>query len=103
MHSPATGQLSCARKATACDDNSAGRCSFENCSSGDSACKVAATMRVKVASALTIVDAKGTEMDEAETVTLFNDLCVFAPGALIDRRIQWQEVGQTPPARSLPT
>jgi hypothetical protein len=51
-----------------------------------------ATMRVKVASVVTMVDAKGPEMDEAETVTLFNDLCVFAPGALIGRGIQWQEI-----------
>jgi hypothetical protein len=51
-----------------------------------------ATMRVKVASVVTMVDAKGPEMDEAETVTLFNDLCVFAPGALIDPRIQWQVI-----------
>jgi hypothetical protein len=51
-----------------------------------------ATMRVKVASLVTMVDAKGPEMDEAETVTLFNDLCVFAPGALIGRGIQWQEI-----------
>lgn len=52
-----------------------------------------ATMRVKVASALTIVDAKGPEMDEGETVTLFNDLCIFAPGALIAPWIHWQETG----------
>lgn len=51
-----------------------------------------ATMRVKVASVVTMVDAKGPVMDEAETVTLFNDLCVLAPGALIDRGIQWQEI-----------
>jgi hypothetical protein len=51
-----------------------------------------ATMRVKVAFLVTMVDAKGPEMDEAETVTLFNDMCVFAPGALIDARIQWQEI-----------
>jgi hypothetical protein len=51
-----------------------------------------ATMRVKVAAVVTMVDAKGPEMDEAETVTLFNDLCVFAPGALIDRGIRWQEI-----------
>ncbi len=51
-----------------------------------------ATMRVKVASLVTMVDAKGPEMDEAETVTLFNDLCVFAPGALIDRDILWEEI-----------
>jgi hypothetical protein len=51
-----------------------------------------ATMRVKVASVFTMVDAKGSEMDEAETVTLFNDLCVFAPGALIDPGIQWHVI-----------
>ena len=51
-----------------------------------------ATMRVKVASVVTMVDAKGPEMHEAETVTLFNDLCVMAPGALIDRGIQWKEI-----------
>jgi hypothetical protein len=39
-----------------------------------------ATMRVKVASVVTVVDAKGPEMDEAETVTLFNDWCVLSPG-----------------------
>jgi len=29
-------------------------------------------------------------MDKAETVTLFNDWCIFAPAALVDKRIQWQ-------------
>jgi hypothetical protein len=53
-----------------------------------------ATMRVKVASVATVVNAKGPDMDEAETVTLFNDLCVLAPGALIDRGIQWREIDQ---------
>lgn len=43
-----------------------------------------ATMRVKVASVATVVETEGPEMDEAETVTLFNDMCVLAPGALID-------------------
>lgn len=51
-----------------------------------------ATMRVKVASLVSLVDAKGPEMDEAETVTLFNDLCVMAPGAMIDPHIQWREI-----------
>jgi hypothetical protein len=51
-----------------------------------------ATMRVKLASVVTMVDAKGPEMNEAETVTLFNDLCVLAPGALIDRHIQWEQI-----------
>ncbi|MEP7384374.1 MAG: DUF6544 family protein [Gemmatimonadota bacterium] len=49
-----------------------------------------ATMRVKLAAVVRMVDAKGPEMDEAETITRFNDLCVFAPGAMIDPRITWQ-------------
>jgi hypothetical protein len=49
-------------------------------------------MRVNVASLVPMVDAKGPEMDESETVTLFNDLCIFAPGALVDGNIQWQEI-----------
>jgi hypothetical protein len=51
-----------------------------------------ATMRVKVASLFSIVDAKGPEMTKAETVTLFNDMCVFAPGSLIDPKIRWREI-----------
>jgi hypothetical protein len=51
-----------------------------------------ATMRVKVASLVSIVDASGAEMDQAETVTLLNDMCVFAPAALIDAPIQWKEI-----------
>lgn len=47
-----------------------------------------ATMRVKAVSIVPIVDASGPEMTKAETVTLFNDMCVFAPGALVDSRIQ---------------
>jgi hypothetical protein len=54
----------------------------------------AATMRVKVAAVATIVDAAGPDMDEAETVTLFNDLCVLAPGALINPAIQWRGIDQ---------
>jgi Family of unknown function (DUF6544) len=51
-----------------------------------------ATMRVKIASLVTMIDAKGPAMDEAETVTLFNDLCVLAPGALVDRGIEWRSI-----------
>jgi hypothetical protein len=38
-----------------------------------------ATMRVRLLSVRTMVDAKGVELTHAETVTLFNDLCVCAP------------------------
>jgi hypothetical protein len=51
-----------------------------------------ATMRVKVASLLQVADAKGPDMDKAETVTLLNDMCVLAPGTLISRSIRWEEV-----------
>ncbi len=51
-----------------------------------------ATFRVRLVSLLTIVNAKGPVMNRGETVTLFNDLCVFAPSMLIDPAIQWQEV-----------
>ena len=35
----------------------------------------------------------GTEMDKAETVTFFNDMCCMAPATLIDKRISWQMIG----------
>ncbi len=48
-----------------------------------------ATMRVRALSLFTMVDASGPEMDRGETVTLFNDLCVLAPGALVDAPVAW--------------
>ncbi len=50
-----------------------------------------ASMRVKVAAFLTVADARGPEMDVSETVTLFNDMCLFAPGSLVDPAIRWQQ------------
>ena len=54
----------------------------------------AATFRVRLLSLLQLVDAKGPEMDVAETVTLFNDLCLFAPSALIDAPVTWAPVDE---------
>jgi len=54
-----------------------------------------ATMRVKVASLVTVIDAKGRQMDQSETVTLFNDMCLLAPAALIDPDIRWEVVDST--------
>ena len=51
-----------------------------------------ATMRVKLASVVPIVDAKGPEMNRAETVTMFNDMCVLAPATLLDGQIRWEPV-----------
>ncbi|MDY7542926.1 MULTISPECIES: DUF6544 family protein [unclassified Cryobacterium] len=54
-----------------------------------------ATMRVKLCSVLRMVNAAGPEMDRAETVTLFNDLCILAPSALVDAPVAWQQIDDT--------
>jgi hypothetical protein len=51
-----------------------------------------ASMRVKLLSVRSMVDAEGAELTHAETVTLFNDLCVLAPSALITSNITWELV-----------
>jgi hypothetical protein len=51
-----------------------------------------ATMRVKVLSMFTVVDAAGPEMDRGETVTVFNDLVVLAPGAIVDAPVDWTAI-----------
>lgn len=51
-----------------------------------------ATMQVKIAGFVTMVDARGEDMDRAEAVTLFNDMCLLAPGTLVDPRVQWEPV-----------
>jgi hypothetical protein len=51
-----------------------------------------ATMRVRLLGLFSLVDMRGAELRQAETVTVFNDLSLFAPGALIDKRIEWEEI-----------
>lgn len=51
-----------------------------------------ASMLVKIAGLIAVVDGKGQEMNEGETVTVFNDMCILAPASLIDKRIEWQTV-----------
>jgi len=51
-----------------------------------------AIMLVKIFGLFTVVNAKGKEMNQGETVTLFNDMCFMAPASLIDRNIEWKEV-----------
>ena len=59
-----------------------------------------ATMRVKVVGVVPMADASGDEMDRAETVTLFNDMCLLAPGTLVGPGITWEPVdGSTVRAR----
>jgi hypothetical protein len=49
-----------------------------------------ATMRVRVAQLVEVVNARGPEMNRSETVTFFNDLCILAPGALLDVPVRWE-------------
>jgi hypothetical protein len=51
-----------------------------------------ATMDIKLFGLFLIVHQAGKIMDKAETVTLFNDMCLMAPATLIDKRIQWQKL-----------
>jgi hypothetical protein len=51
-----------------------------------------ATMRIRVASLVQVGDAKGPQMNQGETVTLFNDMCFLAPASLIDPHIAWDPV-----------
>lgn len=52
----------------------------------------AATFKVRLAWLLTVVNAAGPEMNQSETVTLLNDMCLLAPATLIDFRIAWDEL-----------
>jgi hypothetical protein len=51
-----------------------------------------ATMQVKIAGAIAMVDARGEVMDRSEAVTLFNDMCLLAPATLLDPSIAWEPV-----------
>jgi len=55
-------------------------------------CNETATFVVRVANLFNIVDVKGEDLTTAETVTLLNDMCVFAPGNLYDKRLTWKEI-----------
>jgi hypothetical protein len=52
----------------------------------------AARMRVRVLGAFTLVDASGAIMNRSETVTLFNDMCILAPGSLLEPSIRWEPI-----------
>ena len=51
-----------------------------------------AFMDIRLLSLFKVQYRVGKEMDVAETVTFFNDMCCMAPATLIDKRIQWLEV-----------
>lgn len=51
-----------------------------------------ANMQVKLFGLFPLMKAKGIALDKAETVTVFNDMCLLAPATLIDKRILWEAV-----------
>lgn len=51
-----------------------------------------ASMTVRLVSLIQLFTVSGPTVTRAETVTLFNDLCVLAPAALIDPSIRWDSV-----------
>jgi hypothetical protein len=51
-----------------------------------------AIFQVKVAELFNVVNISGDELTRAETVTVLNDMCIFAPGSLIDNRLTWNEI-----------
>lgn len=51
-----------------------------------------AIMLIKLFGMFTVANARGKEMDQGETVTLFNDMCFMAPASLIDPNIKWTEI-----------
>jgi hypothetical protein len=54
----------------------------------------AATMQVRAAGLVDVVDARGADMTASETVTLFNDMCVLAPAALLDAPVTWRPLDE---------
>lgn len=54
-----------------------------------------ASMRVRLLSLIPVVDQHGPDMMRTETVTVLNDMAVFAPAALLDASIHWREIDAT--------
>lgn len=51
-----------------------------------------ASFIVKLLGLIKIIDAKGEKLNQGETVTVFNDMCLLAPATLISKNIQWKEI-----------
>ncbi len=51
-----------------------------------------AMMDIRLFGLFSVVKVTGKDMNKAETVTLFNDMCLMAPATLIDKRVTWQTI-----------
>ena len=50
-----------------------------------------ALMHIKLAGLVTVAHVTGAQLFQSETVTLLNDICLFAPAALVDPALVWEE------------
>lgn len=51
-----------------------------------------ALMKIKVLGLFRVVNGKGPKMNQAETVTVFNDMCLLAPHALVNANVTYKEI-----------
>lgn len=51
-----------------------------------------ATMRIRLLSIAPVVDLSGPQLMRTETVTILNDMSIFAPASLLDPAIRWREL-----------
>jgi hypothetical protein len=51
-----------------------------------------ASMDIKLAGLVRVAHAAGDGLLQSETVTLLNDMCLFAPATLLDKALAWEEI-----------
>lgn len=51
-----------------------------------------AAMNIRLFGCIPVMQKTGDTLFKAETVTIFNDMCLLAPATLIDSRIQWEAI-----------
>jgi hypothetical protein len=51
-----------------------------------------AVMDIRLFGLVSVIKKTGEAMSNAETVTVLNDMCLFAPATLIDKRIRWETI-----------
>lgn len=51
-----------------------------------------ASMDIRLFGMIPVSQSRGDELNQAETVTVFNDMCILVPASLIDTRITWETI-----------
>ncbi len=54
-----------------------------------------ASMQIKLLSLFPVSDVSNEKLYKAETVTIFNDMCIMAPATLISDNISWKAISDT--------